>query len=88
MEHAALESLDLSENLIIDSGGDQLARSLKQNSSLNVIKLRQNFLQDATGGGLLNTMRTNKSLKIIDLAYNYVSSKYIDGMQLYLNKNL
>ena len=73
-----MENLDLSYNKINDSGGELLALSLKNNSTLTKLSLYKNNLKFTTGAFFVNSMRLNSQIQLLNLDGNCINLNYIE----------
>jgi len=67
MRNCNLESLDLSNNLINDSGGELVAKSLQENNKLLRLNMSKNNMRDTSGAMFALSMRMNPVILTLNL---------------------
>ena len=80
--NTVLKSLDVSENLILDPGGVDLARALEHNDKLVSLALRDNGITGVGLAPLFRAMQTNTSVISLDLCMNNLGSPDADKEDL------
>jgi len=69
-----LVTLDLSRNIITNSGCKTIAAALLSNTSLETLNLAYNEIEDRGAAYLSVALRTNKTLKMLDLSHNFIET--------------
>eukprot|EP00347_Sterkiella_histriomuscorum_P017960 403347321 len=83
-----IEHLDLSHNKINDAGGELIAISLGQNSSLSKLNLKSNNLKETTGSLFAKSVKQNSQIQFLDLSKNSVPVNFIEDIEQQLQVNL
>ena len=86
-QNIRLERLDLSYNLINDSGGELLAIAITENKNLRYLNLRENNLRVNSGAMFAKSMVTNKSLKNLKLEDNYINLSFLEEIARLIERN-
>jgi len=86
-ENTALEKLDLSDNLITDSGAMALAEALEENEHLTEINLKQNKISDAGALAFAKMLRVNSTLRILNLRANKIRREGYEELGFALASN-
>jgi Ran GTPase-activating protein (RanGAP) involved in mRNA processing and transport len=68
----ALMTLDLSYNLVMDEGVEELGRALRGNGSLTTLLLAGNGVSDKGCAELTKPLRKNEALTLLDLSFNRI----------------
>ena len=82
-----VERLDLSSNLINDSGGELIGLSLSVNQNLHYLNLRKNNLRATSGAMFAQSMKENKTLKCLKLQKNSINLNFLEDIDRYIERN-
>ena len=77
-ENCVVEKVDLSNNLINDSGGELIGLSLAVNVNLNHLNLRKNNLRFTSGAMFAQSMKENRTIKCIKLQKNSINLSFLE----------
>ena len=79
--------LDISNNMINDSGGELLGIAILQNTNLRHLNLRKNNMRATSGAMFAKSMMENKTLKCLKLESNYIQLSYLEECQRLVERN-
>ena len=85
-----LRTLDLSNNMVTRVGGRPLMESMGSNDSIENLYLTNNLLGDETAQELIESLKGsigNKKLRKVFLQHNSINIRYIEEIQVFLNRN-
>ena len=77
-ENCCVEKVDLSNNLINDTGGELIGISLRGNTMLSYLNLRKNNLRATSGAVFAASIKDNKTLMCLKLEKNSINLNFLE----------
>ena len=82
-----VERVDLSNNMINDSGGELIGLSIAENEHLLYLNLRKNNLRATSGAMFSQSMKENKKIKCLKLEKNSININFLEQIAGYVRRN-